>query len=114
MNFYVRKLGHQECSYTAGKGGGHRGRYILISHKERHKESKSFLPIFDPDSENRSRSIGVIDDTSKKVTYCFFNWHKGLFNIYNLIYLTWFLVDFKLDIAFVDTTFTWSCLSVVA
>lgn len=77
MNFYVRKLGHQECSYTAGKGGGHRGRYILISHKERHKESKSFLPIFDPDSENRSRSIGVIDDTSKKVTYCFFNWHKG-------------------------------------
>lgn len=72
MNFYVRKLGHQESGYTEGKGGKQRGRYILFSHKYR-----NFLPAFNDDVDDRSRLIGVIDDTSTKVTFCYFNWHKG-------------------------------------
>ena len=72
MNFYVRKLGHQECDATEGKGSGHRGRYIFIS-----KKNLNFFPRFDPDSEIRERSLGIINETSNKVTYCFFNWHKG-------------------------------------
>ena len=72
MNFYVRKLGHQELSYTEGKGGKQRGRYILFS-----KKFREFFPPFDIDANDRSRLIGVIDDASKKVTFCYFNWHKG-------------------------------------
>lgn len=72
MNFYVRKLGHQELSYTEGKGGKQRGRYILFS-----KKFREFFPPFDLDLNDRSRLIGVIDDTSRKVTFCYFNWHKG-------------------------------------
>ena len=67
MNFYVRKLGHQELSYTEGKGGKQRGRYILFS-----KKFREFFPPFDLDLNDRSRLIGVIDDTSRKVTFCYF------------------------------------------
>lgn len=73
MNFYVRKLGHQECGYSKGKGAGQRGRYILISKKY----MESFFPMFDPKSEERSVMVGVIDDKNRKVNYCQFNWHKG-------------------------------------
>ena len=59
MNFYVRKLGHQECNATEGKGSGHRGRYIFIS-----KKNLDFFPRFEPDSEKRERSLGIINETS--------------------------------------------------
>lgn len=72
MNFYVRKLGHQECGDSEGVGTNQRGRYILIS-----KRMLSFFPKFDSESNIRSRAIGIIDGNSKNVNICQFNWHKG-------------------------------------
>lgn len=72
MNFYVRKLGHQECGDSENVGPNQRGRYIFIG-----KKMLDFFPKFDPHSSIRSRSIGIIDSDSRSVNLCQFNWHKG-------------------------------------
>jgi hypothetical protein len=70
--FYVRKMNHQELGYTKGKGGGQRGRYILIS-----KTLAHFFPEFEHDAMEPSTSINIISPDNKKLITCEYVWHNN-------------------------------------
>ena len=72
MTFYLRKLKHQELGYSEGKGGGQRGRYILIA-----KMTNNFFPIFPEDINEPHLSVPLVNPSSKKAVYCEYVFHNG-------------------------------------
>lgn len=72
MTFYLRKLNHQELGYSKGKGGGQRGRYILIG-----KKTEDFFPQFPENVTEPHLSVPLVNISSKTKVYCEYVFHNG-------------------------------------
>lgn len=77
MEYYIKKLGHQELGSVSGNGKPNRGRYIFSS------KDKNVLKMFPPLSQtqkNDSALLAIIPLYSNKKVYCNYVYHNDKYH----------------------------------